>query len=352
MIALFVGLAAGHGSLVIPPPRNTTMTMENRVEWGHNIGCYEDACQWFNQGCTADCTTCDESNQGFGESHCESPDPAYKPFINSTMKEFITYDTSDLPDNLKNALDNSPWRYPGKAPVIDSCGVSSGVTKGHNNSAAGGYGVPGFATGTPGSTLPPQERNQWNVWTAGETVEVAMGLTANHGGGYQYRLCPADENLDEKCFQKTPLQYANDTSKLFWLAPESGRLDKPMFINATRLSVRDEQDVWTKNPVPAFKCLSGGAGAHFAHVDLNCPDKPQFAPPAGLDSEYWGFFSVVQGNATTEQMKWLPFISDFVVVPDYEGHYVLSWRWDSEQTPQVWTNCADVYIQKSKPVIL
>ena len=27
------------------------------------------------------------------------------------------------------------------------------------------------------------------------------------------------------------------------------------------------------------------------------------------------------------------------------GNYVLSWRWDAEELPQVWTNCADVRLQ-------
>jgi hypothetical protein len=26
------------------------------------------------------------------------------------------------------------------------------------------------------------------------------------------------------------------------------------------------------------------------------------------------------------------------------GEYVLSWRWDVEQSPQVWANCADITI--------
>ena len=26
------------------------------------------------------------------------------------------------------------------------------------------------------------------------------------------------------------------------------------------------------------------------------------------------------------------------------GEYVLSWRWDCEQTPQVWNSCADVTV--------
>ena len=37
-------------------------------------------------------------------------------------------------------------------------------------------------------------------------------------------------------------------------------------------------------------------------------------------------------------------IVDEVQVPSKEGDYVLQWRWDNEQTPQVWTTCADVEV--------
>merc|ERR1711871_1523919 len=41
-------------------------------------------------------------------------------------------------------------------------------------------------------------------------------------------------------------------------------------------------------------------------------------------------------------------IVDRVVVPaDLEpGDYLLSWRWDCEQTHQIWQNCADVRITR------
>jgi len=35
------------------------------------------------------------------------------------------------------------------------------------------------------------------------------------------------------------------------------------------------------------------------------------------------------------------------IPPNLIGDYVLSWRWDSEQTPQVWAHCADVRIVDS-----
>lgn len=37
---------------------------------------------------------------------------------------------------------------------------------------------------------------------------------------------------------------------------------------------------------------------------------------------------------------------DQVKVPDglAPGSYALSWRWDCEQTPQVWNSCADITV--------
>ena len=32
-------------------------------------------------------------------------------------------------------------------------------------------------------------------WKAGATVEVSWAIEANHGGGYQYRLCKVDDPL-------------------------------------------------------------------------------------------------------------------------------------------------------------
>lgn len=39
-------------------------------------------------------------------------------------------------------------------------------------------------------------------------------------------------------------------------------------------------------------------------------------------------------------------IQDKVVIPKNlsPGDYVLGWRWDCEETAQIWQNCADVVI--------
>lgn len=46
----------------------------------------------------------------------------------------------------------------------------------------------------------------------GNCRKVAWGIAANHGGGYQYRLCPADADPTEECFQKTPLDFVGEDS--------------------------------------------------------------------------------------------------------------------------------------------
>lgn len=338
--------------MLYPPPRSVSGTISDSSEWGYEIGCQDETCWWFNQGCTADCSTCDGLNTGYSASHCADPDPNYKPFITDDMTDYITYSMPKIDAiGYQRAISKHPWKYPGKAPVFDSCGISSGSTA--DNTAAGGFVVPGTQAGDRASQLPAQDKNQWNQWIAGSTAQVAMGLSANHGGGYQYRLCPADSDLTEECFQANPLQYADDTSTLFWLAEESGMTSSPLTIQAKRLEVDSPTNVWTKNPIPAYQCISGGAPSEFVHKPVDSCDGvgPMFDPPTILEDgkplgdDFWGFNSVHDGShSASGDNKWLPFIRDTIMVPDTPGQYVLSWRWDSEQTPQVWTNCADVYI--------
>ena len=42
------------------------------------------------------------------------------------------------------------------------------------------------------------------------------GIRFNHGGGYQYRLCPASEPLTEACFVNNPLEFNRSAQQLQW----------------------------------------------------------------------------------------------------------------------------------------
>ena len=56
------------------------------------------------------------------------------------------------------------------------------------------------------------------VWPAGSAQDVAWSITANHGGGYAYRLCPkggeegGDGSESEACFQEGHLEFVGDSS--------------------------------------------------------------------------------------------------------------------------------------------
>ena len=92
----------------------------------------------------------------------------------------------------------SPWRAPGKAPVLGSgCGVGGG----NQMPMLNGGECTECPQGFDGKLLPPVGSPE--VWTRGGTAEVAWAIAANHGGGYSYRLCPADpvDAINEACFQ-------------------------------------------------------------------------------------------------------------------------------------------------------
>jgi hypothetical protein len=63
--------------------------------------------------------------------------------------------------------------------------------------------------------------------------------------GYQYRLCPLTDTLDEDCFKRTPVPFAKKT----WLMWGDG---SRMAINGTYLSEGTEPalSTWAMNPLP------------------------------------------------------------------------------------------------------
>ena len=69
---------------------------------------------------------------------------------------------------------------------------------------------------------------------------------------------------------------------------------------------------------------------------------------------FWGFGGAPAGANSKELQKLIDSegdnsfnIVDQVQVPEGRtGDFVFQWRWDSEQTPQVWTQCAVVTIEE------
>lgn len=105
-------------------------------------------------------------------------------------------------------------------------------------------------------------------------------------------------------------------------------------------------NAWYKQESCAQQC----AGANF----MQCPPgMQQFEEPAPGISGYVGnimFFNINDPkNYKVYGIEGFSFsIMDKVEVPEHleEGEYLLSWRWDCEQSPQIWQQCADITLVK------
>jgi len=261
--------------------------------------------------------------------------------------EFRTWDPhgdSDCGDFTKY----NPWRAPGKAPVADPCGVASGYVNPNSYTE-----VPqGYAATAKGSQVLPETAPTY--WQAGGTATVGWGLSAQHGGGYSYRLCPKDSQLTEECFQSNTLTFAGANSTIKFEGGEHADKKIP-----TKTYIAPDGTQWRTNPIPGCACDNGiscGGKADFlqSKVEGNCaagtyPQSTVYshaasatsACPRGTQFEA-GFDEFTQGFLVGASNEFS--VMDEVNVPQKVGAFVLSWRWDCEETDQVWNSCADIII--------
>merc|ERR550537_1072918 len=290
----------------------------------------------------------------------------------------------------------NPWMAPGHAPVSNPCGIlggwryssardyhsgpgnayereNAGIGGHTNNQIPGVEMVPPVGTHADSILLADLNTrmqqaqgtayatNSNHKWHAGDTHEVSYSLVANHGGGVQFRLCPLarllEGTLDEECFQQTPLEFVGNES---WFQVGKGANATRTAFIATRVhdgntgmgGVKPAGSTWTKVGLPSCAGASGGS-----NTKGECPE-PQFENAVSR-SGIWGYGNPSSG-ASAGFMKILAgvhvdgdhygsadySIVDKVKVPEgLYGDFVISWRWDSESTAQVWTQCAVVSIE-------
>jgi hypothetical protein len=240
--------------------------------------------------------------------------------------EFRTWDPwsqDTSPDRHKY----NPWRAPGMAPVIDPCGIASGGVSGGNDYDA----VPtGYSTGDKGTEKLPE--TDATLWQAGATATVGWALSAQHSGGYSYRLCPKDSALTEACFQSNVLTFATTNSSIHW--NDDSAPDREII---TRTYIAPDGSNWRTNPIPQCQWSKSGGGIHGAPND-QCAMGTFFETSFGDSEASNGYLY----PANTGKNKFS--IMDEVNVPNTPGKYLLSWRWDCEEANQVWNSCADIEI--------
>ena len=266
-------------------------------------------------------------------------------------------------------------------------------------------------------------------------AEVAWAIQANHGGGYQYRLCKKSEKPTEECFQvsarvlkdglcrgwlclqhvrvvaqRTPLEYVGSTTTIR-MENHQSQPDFEIPAMDTTIGTSPPGSAWRRNPIPACNCDLGeeagptqcgsglGDGTVPYEIDPQaptktprCPTGVQF-PPAwpegyGYGSEYHAPGSekpvdphspgkptcapaiyracgsgrgptmktceaciaehqaeltaagctrtMAEGFCAQAVSSSFYSLQDNVRVPEEKGEYLLSFRWDCEQTAQVW----------------
>jgi len=261
--------------------------------------------------------------------------------------EMRTFTKLDNDPDMEWWVGRNPWMSPGSAPVFGPCGAAGGFPKGcpwgapsapadDCSKEAGAMG--GFSYG-PLATEYDFKNVVSTTWKKGSVVTVGWGIYANHGGGYQYRLCKippgGKKDLTEECFQQNWMKFHGNTQ---WTQEGDDVSTKKVFqAKRTTSGTFPAGSQWTRNPVP--NC-AGKHGGYYERDPTKCPYGLQFPAPAA------GLFG--QGeNAWFEPVMNFPWtLYDQVEVPAglETGDYVLSLRWDCEQTPQVFNSCADIKI--------
>jgi len=220
----------------------------------------------------------------------------------------------------------NPWTQPGTAPMFgEGCGVNGGNPNGCDldcgdscpfGTCCGGgwksgpprYWRPGCGGYTGGkSAFEHYEDGLFGetfttTWTRGNTEAVYWTDMAAHEGGYAYRLCKIPlggvTQITEECFNEGHLSFSGNTN---WV-----------YANMHPWSKHDYSQ-WQE--VPAVRTTEGTfpPGSEWTKVNV-----------AGKN---WAY-------------------KDYVNVPeDIEpGTYILSFRWDCQKSPQIWSNCATIEV--------
>lgn len=298
------------------------------LQLGGDCGKSSGACYWFT------------NNQKIPE----------EPTLDDASVRCVNVNISSGPEDWSR---QNPWRAPGHAPVLGSgCGVAGGGPVAYAN---GGTPPSGVAQGTDGLMLAARTPT---VWAPGSVQEVGMAVSANHAGGYSWRLCKNNGSVSEECFQQGTLEFAGD--KQFIVYTDGSWSEIPLTKVSTGTFPPGSE--WARFPVPScllcnpvdecgavlqptsgldyqsawnlqVNCNAACAGSSASKAGGSCPERTQFPEP-------------IEGLSGFGKSIWDWSVVDRMTVPaDLEpGAYLLSLRWDAEQSDQVFQNCADITI--------
>jgi len=206
-----------------------------------------------------------------------------------------------------------PWYAPGTAPTWgEGCGANGGNPNGcgtdeHYGGCCGGScgGYVGGKSAMEHAAEGLFDQAPYVEWTRGEPAEVYWYVGADHRGGYAYRICKVPPSgisgVTEKCFNDGHLDFYGDTAWIYYHSNQNfdPELWEPIQAVRTKTGTYPPNSEWAKMALP----IASESGAQWAFKDL-------------------------------------------VQVPEniQPGDYILSFRWDSQKTAQVWNSCANIRI--------
>jgi len=350
-------VAVAHSNLIVPRARNAIDATtdlrfgdnkfpqyngKDNCAYGESCGCFcqngtspslcGQTCFWFSQGCTIGCPTCT------GDHARDQVDVCGKGMKAVICDERLrTYNVAAPCNSEQDIYKHNPWRAPNTAPVFDPCGK-----------AGGGYPGPGCGPGAAAfinrsnakhgdlgsEVLKPMPSQA--TWTVGSEVEIVWGVRANHGGGSQVRLCPRSAELTEACFQKMPLPFVGKQFLQFKNGTRRLIPSKYAYANGTVAAITAVSQVpvgitWAMNPLPD-DTQKGSLGAYSKEWEFKPPCDSVRLPG--------------NTNLCSGERPFAISVVDVLRIPldTPPGEYVLGWRWDVEETAQVWSSCSDVTI--------
>ena len=112
--------------------------------------------------------------------------------------------------------------------------------------SGGGETPPGAKHFDRGSKLP--KLGVKTKWKAGDVAEVGSMIGTNHGGGYVYSLCPANEALTEECFRRTTLAFVGDHHAIRYMDNHTEFQIPALDVNE---GTRPAGSAWRRHPIPA-----------------------------------------------------------------------------------------------------
>ena len=154
---------------------------------------------------------------------------------------------------------------------------------------------------------------------AGEVLTVSWCVNADHGGNYAYRLCKSRPDLVAKLYDASPMSAADQEALEDCYQDGELRCDD----------------------VPGNDCGVSAVCADFPEASCNEPGR-YFHCQYGASNNLCYSTGGSCGNGGR-------LVTDSVKIPDDfpDGPTVLTWRWESKDTPQVFHSCSDITISQS-----